>query len=71
MQIYYVNKNAQSYPEDGEHEVHTVDCHKLPLPSNRIDLGYCFNCQEAIRKAKAYYDNVDGCAICCSACHLR
>ena len=66
MKKYYVNKNAQS---NGDHEVHTKDCHVLPLPQNRIYLGEFPNCQKAVKKAKEYYDDVDGCIHCCKPCH--
>lgn len=65
---YYVNKNAQP---TGEHEVHRSDCRWLPEMYNRIHLGAFTNCADAIRKAKEYYTNVDGCYYCCSACHTR
>lgn len=65
---YYVNKNAQS---TGEHEVHRSDCQWLPNVSNRIYLGYYSDCKDAIRKAKEYYSNVDGCYYCCPRCHTR
>lgn len=66
--IYCVNKNAQS---TGEHEVHLVSCTSkyLPHPDNRKDLGYHEDCHSAIRTARQYYDNVDGCYYCARACH--
>ncbi len=63
---YYVNKNAQS---NGDHEVHREDCSYLPDVSNRIDLGDHSSCESAVRKAKWYYDDIDGCYYCCKACH--
>ncbi|WP_366011178.1 hypothetical protein [Kosmotoga sp.] len=66
--IYYVNKNAQT---TGEHEVHTEDCEHLPDTNNRIYLGRFDNCHDAIKKAKNYYDNVDGCYYCCYSCHKK
>ena len=68
MPIYYVNKNAQS---TGEHEVHKSDCNRLPEVENRKQLGSFDNCQEAVREAKKYFDNVDGCYYCSNACHTR
>ncbi len=67
MNRYYVNKNAQS---TGEHEVHKSGCSRMPDASNRIDLGLCANCTEAIEKAKQHYSNVDGCYYCTN-CHTR
>lgn len=65
---YYVNKNAQ---EKGEHEVHKEECKKLPLPKNRQYLGYFSSCKDAVKKAKDYYSNVDGCKLCSPACHTK
>lgn len=65
---YYVNKNAQS---KGEHEVHTSSCSYLPDADNRIYLGDFSNCKEAVKEARKYYDNVDGCYYCCNDCHTR
>lgn len=68
MTSYYVNKNAQS---TGEHEVHTSSCYYLPSESNRIYLGSFDNCSDAVREAKKYFSNVDGCRYCCSPCHKK
>lgn len=70
MPNYCVNKNAQP---TGEHEVHnvTANCNYLPLPSNRLDLGWHADCESAIKKAKNHYSNVDGCYYCCKECHTR
>ena len=65
---FYLNQNAQS---NGDHEVHTEDCYRLPLVQNRIYLGLFDNCQQAIRKAKEYYSQIDGCYYCCNACHKQ
>ncbi len=66
MANYYVNKNAQP---GGEHEVHTGSCNYLPDADNRIYLGNFDTCAEAVRAAKSYYSNVDGCYYCCRLCH--
>lgn len=65
---YYVNKNAQS---TGEHEVHAEPCSYMPAPANRQYLGYFDSCRDAIKKAKEFYNNVDGCYYCSSLCHTR
>lgn len=65
---YYVNKNAQS---TGEHEVHAEGCPYMPLYPNRLYLGYFAKPQEAIKEAKKYYDNVDGCYHCCLPVHTK
>lgn len=66
MDNYCVNNNAQS---TGEHEVHKEGCFKYP--SNKTDLGSFSNCHGAVKKAKEYYSDVDGCKHCCPDCHTR
>jgi len=68
MTIYYVNKNAQP---TGEHEVHKTDCSNPAEEENRQYLGSFDNCQEAVKEAKKYFDNVDGCYWCSRACNTR
>ncbi len=68
MANYYVNKNAQP---TGEHEVHKSDCDYLPDVENRQKLGSFDSCQEAVKEAKKYFDNVDGCYYCSRDCHTR
>lgn len=63
---YYVNKNAQ---QNGDHEVHRSYCGWLPDAANRLDLGECSTPQEALRVARLYYNQVDGCAYCCPEIH--
>ncbi len=71
MPQYCVNKNAQP---NGDHEVHDVSVFRtcLPIPSNRMDLGWHADCAAALRQAKTYYGaSVDGCAECAPQCHTR
>ena len=68
MASYYVNRNAQS---TGEHEVHKENCSFLPDADNRIYLGECSNCLEALIKAQKHYSNIDGCKHCSSGCHKK
>lgn len=68
MKLYYVNKNPQIR---GEHEVHSSDCIYLPTPENRQYLGYFNNCAEAVKGARKFYANVDGCFYCCPQCHTK
>lgn len=68
MKFYYVNKNPQIR---GEHEVHSSDCIYLPAPENRQYLGYFNSCAEAVKEARRYYTNVDGCFYCCPLCHTK
>ena len=67
---YYVNKVTTGNP-NFNHEVHKSSCYYLPSETNRIYLGYFSSCSDAIKAAKAYFSNVDGCAICCPECHRK
>ena len=58
MELYYINRNAQP---TGEHEVHTSSYAHGPSIENRIYLVLFHNSSKAIREAKRYYNNVDGC----------
>lgn len=66
MATYYVNKKAQS---NGDHEVHTSDCRYLPNSENRIYLDEYNNCRDAVKKAKQYFSQVNGCYYCSYECH--
>ena len=68
MKQYIVNKNSTHNPGQ-HHEVHTMEHAKRLSISSYIDLGYCTSGVEAKRKAKAYYADADGCAICCPEAH--
>lgn len=68
MVKYYVNDNAQP---TGEHEVHTENCTHGANLKNRTYLGDFSNCQDAVRKAKNRYSDVDGCAYCAAPCHTK
>lgn len=69
MPNYCVNKIAQS--DTGDHEVHDLSMGRncLPVVANRLDLGWPPDCASAVRKAKTYYAQVDGCFYCAKACH--
>ena len=66
MTKYYVNKNEQP---NGDHEIHKETCEYLPKEKNRISLGEFKNCKEAIRRARIYYEQVNGCVYCSEECH--
>lgn len=68
---YYVNINPQPWPENGEHEVHKDGCPTPPFGSNRHDLGWFSNCQDAVTAARKVYSKVDGCKNCIPQCHTR
>jgi len=63
---YYVNDIAQS---TGEHEVHKAGCSFFP--SKHTYLGEFIHCRDAVKKARDYYDYVDGCAYCSPDCHTK
>jgi hypothetical protein len=63
---YLVNKNAQN---NGDHEVHKETCNHLPYPENRKYLGDFSNCQDAVKEAKKYDSDADGCYWCSNECH--
>jgi hypothetical protein len=67
MPYYCMNTNPQ---HNGDHEVHDVNkCTRLPHPVNRRDLGWQPDCQSAVRAAKVYDSQADGCYYCCPECH--
>lgn len=66
MARYYVNRNAQS---NGDHEVHRTGCSRLPDQQNRVSLGDHIACNSAVRKARNYYQQVNGCYYCSRDCH--
>lgn len=66
MAQYYVNKQAQ---DNGDHEVHKVGCSFFPNSENRKYLGSFSNCHDAVREAKKYYSQSNGCYYCSRECH--
>ena len=68
MTKYYMNKNAQS---NGDHEVHKEGCSWMPYPENLLYLGDFLNCNGAVKKAKEYDPDADGCYFCSRECHTR
>jgi hypothetical protein len=66
MASYYVNKNEQS---NGDHEVHREGCSWMPAAQNRLYLGEFQTCHGAVREARKYYGQVNGCYYCSNACH--
>lgn len=41
----------------------------LPAAENRVLLGYFITCAEAVREAKKYYPQSNGCYWCSNECH--
>ena len=63
---YYVNDNEQ---DNGDHEVHTVNCTHGPAEHNRTYLGDFSSCQPAVAKAKTIYRQSNGCYFCSKPCN--
>ncbi|MHB8076686.1 hypothetical protein [Desulfosporosinus fructosivorans] len=63
---FYVNKDAQT---NGDHEVHRPTCSWLPDTENRLYLGDFATSQEAVKEARKYYVQVNGCYYCCPETH--
>lgn len=68
MAKYYVNTHAQA---NGDHEVHKLGCIYMPSSKNRIYLGDFLTCHGAVREAKKYYQQSNGCYYCSRACHTQ
>jgi hypothetical protein len=66
---YYVNTQAQN---NGDHEVHkATGCPTPAAAQHQKDLGDHPDCQSAVRAAKKYYAQSNGCANCVPACHTQ
>lgn len=63
---FYVNTNAQP---NGDHEVHRSTALGCLMIENRIYLGDFATSQAAVREARKYYSQVDGCYYCCPESH--
>jgi hypothetical protein len=68
MKNYYVNNTEQA---NGDHEVHTSECHYFNSIVSKKYLGFFSNCKSAVDESKKTYPKSDGCSYCCSACHKR
>jgi hypothetical protein len=66
MPLYYVNKEVQG---NGDHEVHKSGCSYMPKEQSRKFLGAFTNCFDAVREAKKYYTQSNGCYYCSRECH--
>ncbi len=70
MAKFIINRHTQP---TGENEVHEeAICNHLPLPENRILVGYFDTCRSAIFAAKLKWPSniIDGCAYC-TTCHTQ
>jgi hypothetical protein len=68
MANYCVNRGQQS---NGDHEVHKEGCQYWPTPANVQILGGHSNCTDAVRAARVYYTQVNGCKTCSLPCHTQ
>lgn len=66
MAYYYVNDNAQS---NGDHEVNESGCVWLNKINSKTSLGSHSSCHSAVREAKKYYKQSNGCYTCSNECH--
>lgn len=66
---YYLSL-TQNNP-GSNHEVHREECEKCPSTTSRIDLGYCSSSYVTFYRAKQYFRDVDGCALCCPEIHYE
>ena len=65
---YYVNNN-DTYNPGRHHEVHTEEhANQLGISSKKY-LGFFSDEISAVKEAKHYYDDADGCAVCCPRAH--
>lgn len=69
MPDYIVDRNAQS---NGDHEVHlrgsVWSC--LPAEADQRELGSHDGCASALRIARLFYGQANGCARCAVSCHV-
>lgn len=68
MAYYCVNKKQTTNP-GLHHEVHTHEHARQLNIGEVINLGWFSNENDAVRYAKIYYRDADGCAICCPKAH--
>jgi hypothetical protein len=64
----YFYANVKPKP-NGDIEIHTQSCNRLPNFKNRILLGIFNNSFDAIRKAKERFSTAIGCLYCCNECN--
>ena len=66
MTNYIMNINSQS---NGDHKIHKMTCDRLPNLGNRLYLGDFQSCHDAVREAKKYDPEADGCLHCSPECN--
>lgn len=73
MAEYIINKNKDN---QGNNEIHNISkvpsCQHLPIPANRVSLGFRSSDKEALSYAKQIgWKNADGCFHCCKDAHTK
>ena len=66
--MYYINNN-DSFNPGRHHEVHTGKCPYFEFIQSKKYLGNFSNCRDAMKEAKKYYKDADGCKVCSFVCH--
>ncbi len=62
--------NKRRLNPNKNHEVHQESCPHFNQLTQFVELGESVFCSTALQRARALgYTNVDGCKICCVACH--
>lgn len=67
LKKYYVGLVTAN--PNNNHEVHKETCRELPSPRNREYLGAYSRSEDALKEAKRYFKDADGCRICCPEIH--
>lgn len=68
MGLYFVSKFPLS---NGKYEMHEASCRNLPSKDRLMSLGSFKDCIHAMKEAKKYFQNTDGCLLCCRRCHKK
>ena len=57
--------------KNGSHIVHLDGCQRWPPPKSTRLLGLYEYCDEALRAARMFFGQVDGCSQCIPQCHAQ
>jgi hypothetical protein len=69
MAKFRLNKDRVN--QNKNYVVHEESCSYFNQINQFVELGDFLFCSTALQRARALgYNNVDGCKICCLACHL-
>lgn len=66
MKNYYLSTYVKN---NGNYEVHSLDCYFLPKQEHRILLGFFDDGKDALNAAKKYKSNIEGCKFCIPECY--